>query len=164
MKTVQNILRFCLVALVMVQAAAAAPNPPVNPDETRWIVDYPVPEDVGALDLTLSYGFWDPKIDGDLASKKTLLRARVKLVPGQKDVSILVTLNTGESTITVAKVVTAGKGFHIDSTFTRTAIPKPNYDGFYVLAQQPVDPKNPAEMGDVQNAAAWIELGISPQP
>jgi len=47
----------------------------------------------------------------------------------------------------------------MDATYLRESNPKPNADGFYVLAQKPTDPKDPS--GD---PSSWIELGIDVQP
>ncbi len=52
-----------------------------------------------------------------------------------------------------------GKGFLMSTAYCREESPKPNADGFYVLAQKPTDPKDPK--GD---PATWIELGIDLQP
>jgi len=155
-----RILVGVLMGLMMVLSGRAA-----GPDESKWLIHYAVPEDVKAVNVTLSYHFWDPKVDGDVSSKKILLTAKVvKLEPGQKTVPIQILLNGGKSVVIVGKKLYRGWGYLLDASFARATEPKTNYDGFYVLAQKPVDAKKPAPMGDVQNAAAWIELGIEPQP
>jgi len=149
----------------MVLLVMAVPGHAAGPDESKWLISYPVPEDVKAITVTLSYCFWDPKIDGDLASKKVLLTTiQVKIEPGQKTIPIQILLNGGKSVVIVGKQLFRGKGRFLDTSFVRAATPKPNYDGTYVLAQKPGDPKNPAPMGQVDEASAWIELGIDLKP
>lgn len=168
-------------------AQAAAEISVAKPDEIAWTVPYTRPEGVTTLELTLAYRFWDPKVDGDVASKTMLLHATVKLQPDQKAFPIAIYISRKESRIAIegkgmeirgatgtispvdvyqvrAGQEYSGKGFHIDASFAKATAPKPDSDGSYVLAQKPVDAKHPAAMGDVQDASAWIELGISPQP
>jgi hypothetical protein len=152
------ILALFMVAMIGLSRAA-------GPDESKWKFDYPVNEDVKAVVVTLSYRWWDPKVDGDLASKKVLLTTtKVVIKPGQTSLSIQVLLNGGKSVVIVGTQLFRGKGRLLDASFARATEPPLNYNGFYVLAQQPLDAKNPAVMGDVQSASAWIELGIVPQP
>ncbi len=157
-------MRAFALLCVMVVLGLLVPCRAATPGETTWTLHYAVPEDVKVVVLTLAYKWWDPKIDGDVASSKELLEAKVKLPPGQTTVPIRISLSAGKSVITVGGKTFTGKGWTIDSTFAHASEPKPNYDGFYVLAQKPGDSKNPTAMGDSQNASAWIELGISPQP
>jgi hypothetical protein len=151
--------------LAAVLLMAAMPGRAYGPDESRWSFNYVIPdEDVKTVTVTLSYRWWDPKVDGDLASKKVLLTANtVKLEPGQKSVPIQVLLNGGKSVVMVGKQIFRGRGYLLDASFARATEPKLNYNNLYVLAQKPVDAKNPAAMADVQSAAAWIELGIDPK-
>jgi hypothetical protein len=151
----------CLLGVLMMLAPCRA----YGPDESKWLITYTIPEDIKAISAKLSYCFWDPKIDGDASTKKVLLTTTaVKLDPGLKTIPIQVLLNGGKSVVIVGKQLFRGKGILLDPSFARATEPKTNYDGYYVLAQKPVDAKNPAKLGDTQDAAAWIELGIEPKP
>jgi hypothetical protein len=151
--------------LTLLMAVLALPGRAAGPDESQWKFNYPVPdEDVKSVVVTLSYRWWDPKVDGDLASKKVLLASTtVSITPGQKSIPIQVLLNGGKSVVIVGTQVFRGRGRLLDATFVRATEPQLNYNGFYVLAQQSSDPKKPAAMADSQSASAWIELGIEPK-
>ncbi|MCE0483282.1 MAG: hypothetical protein LV479_03475 [Methylacidiphilales bacterium] len=129
----------------------------------HWNMQYQRPEDLHAVVLTIKYRYWDPNVDGDLASKKVLLEAKMEL-PSQNKIPFVISLSPDRTVLIVDGKKMIGHGFRLDSTFARAAVPKLDADGFYVLAQKPVDPKNPAPLGHVDESSAWIELGISPQP
>lgn len=119
---------------------------------------------MSTLTLMLCYKTWDSSVEGDVPTTQILLKTRVKFTGTPGKIPIVIFLGADKSTLTIQGRSIPGKGFRLDPSFTPAAEPKPNYDGTYVLAQKPVDAKNPAAMGDVQNASAWIELGIIPQP
>ena len=157
----RNVLWLWLILFL----AIIVPSHAAGPDESKWLVIYTIPENVTSVTVTLKYCFWDPKVDGDASTKKVLLTTTaVKLDPGRKTIPVQILLNGAKSVVIVGKQLFRGKGRLLDPTFVRATEPKTNYDGYYVLAQKPVDAKNPAAMGDTQNAAAWIELGIEPKP
>jgi len=157
-------MRVIVLSWLFVFFTMMVPCHAFGPDESKWSISYPVPEGVKAVTVTLAYRYWDPKVDGDVASKKVLLTEHVTLGSGQKSVPVQILLNGGKSVVVVGKQAFKGRGRLLDESFARAKEPKTNPDGFYVLAQKPVDPKKPAAIGDVQNADAWVELGIDPQP
>jgi hypothetical protein len=155
-------MRIVLLMGLIVFGAMAIPARAFGPDESKWLINYTVPdEDMKTITVTLEYRWWDPKVDGDVPSKKVLLTAEhVKLPPGQKQVPIQILLNGAKSVVIVGNQIYRGKGRLLDASFARASEPKLDYDNFYVLAQKAVDAKNPAAMADVQDASAWIQLGI----
>jgi len=154
MKALRILIWALLLAMMFLPARTA------DPDESKWDFSYPLNEGVKSVVVTLSYRWWNPKVDGDLPSKKVLLMTtKVEIKPGQASLPIQVLLNGGKSVMVVGTQLFRGKGFLLDAAYCREASPKPNADGFYVLARKPTDPKDPS--GD---PSAWIELGIDPQP
>lgn len=145
-------------------------KPASSADKAHWIINYDVPEDVKSATLTLAYRFWDVNVDGDVSSKRVLLEGRIKFPSAKKSVSIEVTLRAKSSQVLVDGVAVKttsgdpGKGFRLDPSFARAPVPKLNENLAYVLAQQPVDLKKPAALGNTGEASAWIELGIDVQP
>ncbi len=98
-------LLLCLSALCL----TILPGLAFGPDESHWSFDYPVPdEDVRSVTVTLTYRWWDPKVDGDLASRKVLLTSEVvKVAPGTKSVPIQVLINGGKSVVIETQRYTA---------------------------------------------------------
>jgi hypothetical protein len=124
-----------------------------------WKVKYAKPDEVQDVCIELFYKFWDPNVDGDVPSKKKMCVVWSRKAP--KTVSFTVFLNAKKSVIVVDGKANPGAGCPLDATFAVAQKPNRNGDGVYVLCQKPVDPKQPAEMGNTQDAAAWIELGIT---
>ena len=149
---------------------AAGAKPAASPGVTQWVIAYDVPEDdVKSLDLTLSYRFWDVNVDGDVPTTRVLFTGSVKLAPGHAKVSITISLDAKKSEILIDGVPVKslsgkpGKGFPLDASSAIAAVPKPNANGFYVLAQKSIDPKKPVAMGDTDEASSWIDLEIDPK-
>jgi len=116
---------------VVVLWAMMASSHAFGPDESKWAISYPVPEGVKSVTVTLEYRWWDPKVDGDVASKKVLLTAHVTLEAGQKSVPVQILLNGAKSAVIVGKQLFKGKGRLLDDSFVRAQEPKTNADGFY---------------------------------
>jgi hypothetical protein len=137
---------------------------PAHPGMLGWKVEYEMPSDLHDLEITLFYNFWDPKVDGDAYSRVKLNAFSYRNAAGT--VAFTVFLNAKRSILQVAglRPAAGAKSCPLDATFAVAKVPKRGSGGAIVLCQKPVDPKQPAPMGDTQDAAAWIELGIAPQP
>lgn len=142
----------------------SAPARAAHPGMDAWEIAYDKPEEVKEVWLHLRYRFWDPKVDGDVPSRRELETVRLKAAPQRLRIAVFA--GPGGSAIRVNDLEEqgGGAGIALGSSYVKAARPKPNSDGVYVLAQAPGDPRHPAALGDTQNATAWIELEIELRP
>jgi hypothetical protein len=133
-----------------------------HPGMRAWEIDYDKPEDVKNVRLCLRYGYWDPKVEGDVSSGSDLQNMRIKAAPAHLAIKIFVGPKRSAIQVNDLPERTGGSGLALDS-YAMASKPKPNYNGAYVLAQKAV-PGVSAKMGDVQDAESWLELEIGLQP
>jgi hypothetical protein len=108
---------------------------PNHPKMLAWKVDYVLPDDTGKLQIDLDYDYWDPKVEGDAFSKKSLNSAKIAAEPGST-VSFEVLLSAKESLIIFNGKEYHGKGtaLILDNRAKKPSRPTINggTGGFYV--------------------------------
>jgi len=128
-----------------------------------WQISYAWPDQTTCAKIELSYKYWDASEDGDVPAKKLLNSSPMKNNGSFLSFSVHLTKEQSLLVLGNNNLGIVGHGFPLDASFVLAKHPKANADGYYILAQQSIDPKNPVAMGDTGEASAWIELSIEPQ-
>jgi len=128
-----------------------------------WQISYPWPDQTTSAKVELSYKHWDASQDGDVPAAKLLNSLPMKNTGSTLVFSVHLTKEQSLLVLGNNNLGIVGHGFPLDASFALAKHPKPNANGYYILAQKSIDPKNPVPIGDTDEAAAWIELSIEPQ-
>ena len=70
---------------------------PKHPGMLAWKVDHVLPEDAGKPEIDLDYDYWDPRVEGDVFSKRRLGSAKIDSTP--ETLSFVILLSPKESLI-----------------------------------------------------------------
>jgi hypothetical protein len=157
--------------LFVVENASVAGNVAELELKPPAFVPLPVSDHAVTLELELTYSFWDPKIEGDVYSSETVLKLKVRMAAGEEGKAVIY-LQRGGALMTILAKRVAGpspnvgidRKLPLDDSFFRDDHPRRNYDGTYVIAEKPVDPRAHLPLADMGEAVSWFQLGITPQP
>jgi hypothetical protein len=131
---------------------------PGHPGMLGWRVEFTKATDQPDMGIELFYKYWDPKIGGDRPAKRMMNLVWWRKAPAR--LSFTVFVDARKSQVVMNGNSRLGRGCLIDATFAVAKEPRRNSDGIYVLCQKPVDPKHPADLGDTQDATAWMGFGF----
>ena len=135
---------------------------PNHPQMLAWKVDYVLPDDTGKPQIDLDYDYWDPKVEGDAFSKKSLNSAKIAAEPGSA-VSFEVLLSAKESLIIFNGKEYHGKGTPLILDKRAKKPSQPTIDGgtggFMLVSK--VDPKKPSDqVTSYFDYDSWVLLTV----